>query len=426
LFFIFIASGKLMRRIKQKEKEMNNIRYKSTLHACYLGYITQALIVNLPPLLFVVFQEKFGLSYTMLGSLVVTNFVTQLIVDALAIKWVDRIGQRLSVVLAHFFAAVGMIALALLPQALPSSYIGLLIATVLFSIGGGLIEVLVSPIVESLPGDAKASSMSLLHSFYCWGQVLVIVISTFALLTIGQDLWFVLPLVWTLLPLFTLFKFTKVPLVPFIEESNRTPLRTLFRSRIFLIALLLMVCSGASEQTMNQWASLFVEKGLGISKALGDILGPCLFAVMMGTVRTWYGIKGQKVNIHKALTVSSVLCIASFIITAIVPIPAISLLGCTLCGVSVALMWPGMLSMTAAGYPSGGVAMFAILALGGDLGCSIGPQFAGIIADGSSLNYGLLAAVIFPAIMLIGLLVLKPMLRAKEKTQEPSDVLHGN
>jgi MFS family permease len=246
------------------------------------------------------------------------------------------------------------------------------------------------------------------------------------LLTIGQDLWFVLPLVWTLLPLFTLFKFTKVPLVPFIEESNRTPLRTLFRSRIFLIALLLMVCSGASEQTMNQWASLFVEKGLGISKALGDILGPCLFAVMMGTVRTWYGIKGQKVNIHKALTVSSVLCIASFIITAIVPIPAISLLGCTLCGVSVALMWPGMLSMTAAGYPSGGVAMFAILALGGDLGCSIGPQFAGIIADGSSLNYGLLAAVIFPAIMLIGLLVLKPMLRAKEKTQEPSDVLHGN
>jgi MFS family permease len=297
---------------------MNNIRYKSTLHACYLGYITQALIVNLPPLLFVVFQEKFGLSYTMLGSLVVTNFVTQLIVDALAIKWVDRIGQRLSVVLAHFFAAVGMIALALLPQALPSSYIGLLIATVLFSIGGGLIEVLVSPIVESLPGDAKASSMSLLHSFYCWGQVLVIVISTFALLTIGQDLWFVLPLVWTLLPLFTLFKFTKVPLVPFIEESNRTPLRTLFRSRIFLIALLLMVCSGASEQTMNQWASLFVEKGLGISKALGDILGPCLFAVMMGTVRTWYGIKGQKVNIHKALTVSSVLCIASFIITPIV------------------------------------------------------------------------------------------------------------
>jgi len=288
----------------------------------------------------------------------------------------------------------------------------------LFSIGGGLIEVLVSPIVESLPGDAKASSMSLLHSFYSWGQVLVIIASTIALRFIGQDLWFLLPLVWSLLPLFTLFKFTKVPLVPPIEESKRTPLKTLFKSRIFLIALLLMVCSGASEQSMSQWASLFAEKGLGISKTLGDILGPCMFAVMMGIVRTWYGVKGQNINMQKTLVVSSVLCIASFVITAFAPVPAISLLGCALCGLSVSLMWPGMLSLTAAGYPTGGVAMFAILALGGDLGCSIGPQFTGIVADASSLNWGLLAAIIFPAVMLIGLVLLKSMISPAEVENE--------
>ncbi|HHW00965.1 MAG TPA: MFS transporter [Clostridiaceae bacterium] len=393
---------------------MNKVNYKSTLHACYLGYITQALIVNLPPLLFVVFQGKFGLNYTMLGSLVVTIFVTQLIVDALAIKFVDRIGQRMSAVIAHAFAAVGMITLAFLPRVLPLPYIGLIISCILFSIGGGLIEVLISPIVESLPGDAKASAMSLLHSFYSWGQVLVIIVSTLALLFVGQDLWFLLPLVWSLLPLFTMFKFMKVPLVPPIEEDKRTPLKTLFRSKVFLVALLLMVCSGASEQSMSQWASLFAEKGLGISKTLGDILGPCMFAVMMGIVRTWYGVKGQNINMQNILVVCSALCIASFVITALAPIPAISLLGCALCGLSVSLMWPGMLSITAAGYPAGGVAMFAILALGGDLGCSLGPQFTGIVADASSLNWGLLAAIIFPTIMLIGLVLLKSMLNSKE------------
>lgn len=382
---------------------MNKINYKSTLHACYLGYITQALIVNLPPLLFVVFREKFGLSYTMLGSLVMLIFVTQLIVDVLAIKFIDKIGQRISAMAAHVFAAAGLIALAFLPRMLPSPFIGLILSSIIFSIGGGLIEVLVSPIVESLPSDAKASSMSLLHSFYSWGQVLVIIVSTLGLLFVGQGLWFLLPLVWSLLPLFTLFRFMRVPLMPLVEESKRTPLKTLLRTRFFIIALILMVCSGASEQAMAQWASLYAEEGLGISKTLGDLLGPCLFAVMMGIVRTWYGIKGQKINIHKTLVFSSALCMVSFTIAAIVPIPAIALLGCALCGLSVGLMWPGMLSMTAAGYPSGGVAMFAIMALGGDLGCSIGPQLTGIIADRSSLNWGIMAAIIFPTIMLITL-----------------------
>lgn len=389
---------------------MEKVNYKSTLRACYLGYITQALIVNLPPLLFIVFQDKFGLTFTMLGGLVAVVFVTQLIVDALAIKFVDKLGHRTSAVIAHAFAALGLIALAFLPRIMPEPFIGLIIASILYGIGGGLIEVLVSPIVESLPGDAKASSMSLLHSFYSWGQVLVIILSTVTMLLIGRDLWFVIPLLWATLPIVTLFKFTRVPLPSPQEESKHTTLRTLLTSKIFLVAVVLMVCSGAAEQAMSQWASLFAEEGLGISKTLGDLLGPCLFAVMMGIARTLYGVKGQGVNLHRILKLSAVLCILSFVIVALVPIPAIALIGCSLCGLAVSLMWPGMLSLTAAGYSSGGTAMFAILALGGDLGCSVGPQLTGVIADQSSLNLGLLAAVIFPVVMLIGLAVLKPMM----------------
>ncbi len=392
---------------------MENTNYKSTLHACYLGYITQALIVNLLPLLFVIFRDRFGLSYTMLGNLVVVIFITQLVVDALAIKLVDKIGHRISVVAAHLFAAVGMIALSILPRIMSNPYTGLIISCLIFSIGGGLIEVLISPIVESLPSDAKASSMSLLHSFYSWGQVLVIILSTVVLLLVGHDLWYLLPLLWAALPLFNFFKFTKVPLVPPHEESKLTPLKTLMTSKIFLIALLLMICAGAAEQTMAQWASLFAEKGLGVSKTLGDLLGPCLFAIMMGIARTSYGIKGKKINILKVLMACSILSIISFAITALVPIPAISLLGCSLCGLSVSLMWPGMLSLTAGKYPTGGIAMFAILALGGDLGCSIGPWLTGVVADSYSLNIGLLVGMIFPAIMFIGLLFLKPSLKTK-------------
>ena len=393
--------------------------YKSTLRACYLGYIGQAIVNNLAPLLYVVFQTQYDISFEMIGRLALFNFVTQLIVDAAAVKIVDRIGYRASAIIAHAFAAVGMLACAFLPRIMPQPYSGLIIASILYAIGGGLIEVLVSPIVESLPGEAKASSMSLLHSFYSWGQVLVVALSTIALVLIGQDLWFVLPLAWAVLPIITLIKFIHVPLMPQEEESKRTPLKTLLTSRIFLIAILLMICSGAAEQAMAQWASLFAEKGLGISKTLGDLLGPCLFAVMMGIARTLYGVKGQKINMHKTLVFSSVLCILSFAITALVPVPAIPLIGCSLCGLSVSLMWPGMLSLTAAGYPSGGTAMFALMALGGDLGCSIGPQLTGIIADQSSLNLGLLAAVVFPAVMLIGLMVLKPMLFPKHGADSP-------
>lgn len=391
--------------------------YKSTLHACYLGYITQALIVNFPPLLFVIFKDQFGLSYTMLGSLVVVVFLTQLVVDALAIKFLDRIGYRRAAVMAHAFAAVGIVALAILPFVLPHPFVGLVIASLLFSIGGGLIEVLISPIVESLPSDAKASSMSLLHSFYSWGQVLVVILSTLALLLLGHKYWFLLAIAWAILPIVTLVQFTKVPLMPPLPEDDRTPFKKLISSKVFLVALLLMVCSGAAEQAMGQWASIFAEKGLGISKAIGDLLGPCLFALMMGLSRTLYGIKGQHVNLQKVLMACSFLCIFSFALTALSPIPALSLLGCSLCGLAVSLMWPGMLSLTAQGYPGGGTAMFALMALGGDLGCSVGPWLTGVIADSSTLNLGLLSGMLFPAVMIVGLLVLKPLLKVEKNVQ---------
>lgn len=390
---------------------MQNQNYKSTLHACYLGYITQALIVNLPPLLFVVFKEKFGLSYTLLGSLVLIIFITQLVVDTLAIKFVDKIGYRISAVIAHLFAAAGMVAFAFLPRIMPLPYLGLIISYLLFSIGGGLIEVLVSPIVESLPSEAKAASMSLLHSFYSWGQVMVIVLSTITLKLVGEDKWYLIPLLWSILPAFTLFKFSRVPLNEPHEEGRPIPAKKLLASKIFLTALLLMVCSGAAEQSMAQWASLFAEKGLGISKTLGDLFGPCLFAIMMGSARTLYGIKGQKINMLNTLAASSFLCILSYALAALAPNPVISLLGCALCGLSVSLMWPGMLSITAAGYPGGGTAMFAMLAIGGDLGCSVGPWLSGVVADSTNLNIGLLTGMVFPVIMVIGLFLLKAMLK---------------
>ena len=410
--------------------------YKSTLRACCLGYVTQAAVVNLAPLLFVIFQNRYGLSFTMIGSLVLFNFVVQLLVDAVSIKFVDRIGYRASVMIAHGFSAAGLLLLGILPGIMPA-YAGMLIAVFLYAIGGGLIEVLISPIVDSLPGDAKASTMSLLHSFYSWGQVVVVALSTLLLQLFGHDLWFLLPILWAILPAINLFYFLRVPLIPPVAEEHRLPLKKLLTSRIFVVAMLLMVCSGAAEQAMSQWASLFVETGLGISKVLGDLLGPCIFAVMMGIGRTLYGTRGQKLNLQKALSASAVLCIVSYLLTALVPIPAIALLGCALCGLSVSLMWPGMLSLSSAGYPTGGTAMFAILALCGDLGCSAGPWLTGLVSDAAQnssaivnwgagmgndpaqagLKIGLLVAIVFPLVMLFGIYYMRRQL-GRGKAQE--------
>ena len=401
--------------------------YKNTLHACYLGYISQAIVNNLAPLLFIIFQNQFNISFEMIGRLILINFGTQLVVDALTVKFVDKIGYRISVVTAHFFCTIGLIGLGILPVIMPVPYLGLIVAVVLYAIGGGLIEVLISPIVDSIPGDAKASAMSLLHSFYCWGQFAVVLISTVFIKIAGEGLWNILPVIWAVVPAYNLFKFMRVPMVPAIPEHERFPVKRLLKSRLFLIAMLLMVCAGASELAMSQWSSLFAQKGLKVSKFMGDLLGPCLFAVLMGTVRILYGVYGHRINLKKALLASSVLCLSCYTIAVFLQVPIISLLSCALCGLSVALMWPGIFSLTSEKYPGGGTAMFGILAIFGDLGCSVGPWVAGLISDYSQksvslvglgatyglnaqqvgLKTGIFAAAVFPLLMIIGLSLFK-------------------
>lgn len=416
------------------EKTQN---FKSTVFACYRGYITQGIVNNLSPLFFVLFQNKFGISYSLISALILCNFVTQVITDMLSVKYVDRIGYRKSAVIAHALAFLGLVMQGTLPNVLPAPYVGLVLATIVNGVGGGLIEVIISPIVDSCPGDAKASAMSLLHSFYCWGQVGVVLITTLLLRLIGEDLWFILPILWSLLPLYNLFRFLKVPLMPTVSEEEKTPLKTLFTSKIFLMALLLMLCAGASELAMSQWSSLFAERALGVTKVIGDLLGPCLFAVFMGIGRTIYGVWGEKIHLTGAMVFCAALCILCYLGTALFENPWLSLLSCALCGFSVSLMWPGTFSLTSAAYPKGGTAMFGILAVLGDVGCSVGPALMGAVsgavsgnaniaasfpnltADQLGLKSGMLFSAVFPAFILIGVLLLTRFHKAANKKPNP-------
>ena len=389
--------------------------FKKTIFACYRGYITQGIVNNLSPLFFVIFQDHFGIDYMLISALILCNFITQVITDVLAVRYVDRIGMRRAAVLAHVLAFSGLAMQGILPNILPAPYIGLVIATVINGIGGGLIEVIISPIVDSCPGDAKASAMSLLHSFYCWGQVGVVLITTLLLRVIGEDLWYIIPLLWSLIPFYNLFSFLKVPLMPAIPEDEKTPLRTLLKSKIFLVAMLLMICDGASELAMCQWSSLFAERALGVTKVMGDLMGPCLFAVLMGIGRTIFGIWGEKINLSHALMATAALCVLCYIGAGLFDNPILSLISCALCGISVSLMWPGTFSLVATIYPKGGTAMFGTLAILGDVGCSVGPALFGAVstaaanaavnsasADQLGLKSGMLVSIIFPLFIVIG------------------------
>lgn len=401
-------------------------RYKDTMHACYLGFISQAIVNNLAPLCFVIFQNKFSISYALIGQLVLINFGTQLVTDILAMKFVDRIGHRRIMVGAHVCIVLGMMLLGVLPNVLPNPYPGLVLSVMLYAIGGGVIEVMASPIVDSLPSDSKASSMTLLHSFYCWGQVGVVLITTLIIKLIGDDYWFVLPFLWCILPLANAFLFSKVPLMPPVAEEHKMSVKSLLSSRLFLLALLMMLCAGASELTMSQWSSMFAEKGLQVPKVLGDLLGPCLFAIFMGVGRTIFGVLGDRLQTKRMLALLSVLCIGCYLVTALSRLPILSLFSCALTGFSISLMWPGTLTMASNLFPAGGTAMFGLMAVFGDLGCSFGPWLAGIVSDAAQkmqslttwplfqgfdsdqigLKCGLLLAVVFPLLMLVGALLM--------------------
>ncbi|MDE6593281.1 MAG: MFS transporter [Oscillospiraceae bacterium] len=375
---------------------------KHTLAACYTGYITQAAVNNLAPLLFTAFCRDFEITLEQISALIGFNFVTQLTVDALSVKFLDKIGMKGAAVLAHVFAAAGFVLMGLLPFVM-QPFAGLALAMAVCAVGGGLTEIVISPIVEALPGDEKASAMSLLHSFYCWGQVGVVALSTLYFVTAGTENWRWLPMLWAIIPFCNIFLFLKVPVYSLTEEGESPmSIKELMGSSFFIKLILLMICAGASELAMSQWSSLFAESGLGVSKTAGDLLGPCGFAVLMGLARLFYGVMGSNIPPEKAIRFSCCLCIISYLTAAFAPHPIINLMGCAFCGLSVGVLWPGTFSVAAREFPKGGGGMFALLALAGDLGCFSGPWLVGIVSGASGeLKTGILAAIIFPAAMLI-------------------------
>lgn len=382
--------------------------YSHTIAASYLGCVTQAVVNNFAPLLFLTFQTQMGLSLEQITLLTTVNFSVQLLVDFLSVKAADRIGYRVCIVAAHLFSAAGLAALAILPGLIQNAYAGLIAAVTLYAIGGGLIEVLVSPIVEACPTEKKEAAMSLLHSFYCWGHVAVVLLSSAFFQLAGIGNWRVMACVWALLPLGNAVYFALVPIRPVVEERRRMPVRSLFGQKLFWLFLLMMLCAGASEQGMSQWASAFAQSGLGVSKAMGDLAGPCAFAVLMGTSRALYGKYSDRMPLRAVMTASAVLCIACYATAAMSGNVLLALAGCALCGFSVGIFWPGTFSTAVPALPGGGTAMFALLALAGDLGCTTGPTVVGLAAGaaGGRLAAGLGVGMIFPVLMLLCILLL--------------------
>ena len=384
------------------------LTYKHTLAASYTGYVTQAIVNNLIPLLFVTFSNRFDINLTQISLLIVMNFGVQIIVDIIAAAYVDKIGFKTLAVTAHICAALGLCGLSFLPFLFNSPITGIIISVVLSAVGGGLCEVVISPVVESLPLKNKAANMSILHSFYCWGQMAVVLLSTLFFAVFGIDSWNILPVIWAIIPALNTVLFAAVPVYALCQPEQKMKFITLITSPVFLVFFLLMFCAGASELSMSQWASYFAEQGLHVTKSVGDLLGPCAFALMMGLARVFFVKFEKKYKLKTLLILSSVICIASYLTASLCPWPVVSLLGCAVCGMSVGMMWPGVISLAAQKYKHAGGSMFAVLAIGGDIGCTFGPWLVGMIANGSQhLQTGLLFAIIFPMTMLIGCLKLK-------------------
>ncbi len=382
--------------------------YKKTLIACYLGFITQAISANFAPLLFLTFKDTYGISLEMIALIPMVFYLTQLLVDLGATKFADIIGYRTCVVVSQVVSAAGLVLMALLPDLLPNPFVGIMIAVVLYAIGSGLIEVLVSPIVEACPFENKAGVMSLLHSFYCWGAVGVILGSTVFFAIFGTSCWKILTFIWAAVPLVNTVNFIHCPIERLVDDGEGMGIGNLLRLPLFWLMIILMICAGASETTMAQWASAFTESALGVSKFIGDLAGPCLFAVFMGLARVFYGKFSEKLDLSKVMLGCGALCVVCYLLAALSPIPMLGLVGCALCGLAVGIMWPGTISISSQKCPKGGTAMFAFLALAGDLGATVSPAMVGGIADavGGNLKTGLLFAIFFPIVMILGLILL--------------------
>lgn len=380
--------------------------YKMTMYACFIGYVVQAVVNSFVPLLFVTFQTEYHIPLTQITLLITVNFVIQLVVDLLSAGFVDKIGYRASAIIAHACAGTGIFLLTILPELFSNPFYGILLAVMVYAIGGGLIEVLISPILEACPTDNKESAMSLLHSFYCWGCTGVVLLSTLFFALFGTSHWKILALIWVLLPAANLILFTKVPIYSLHEEGESgMSISELFRVNVFWLLMAMMLCAGASEQAVSQWASTFAEKGLHIQKTVGDLVGPMMFSVLMGLSRLIYGKYGEKLNLDRFMKGSCVLCVASYLCISLVPVPIVGLIGCAICGFSVGIMWPGTFSKASAAIKRGGTVLFAMLALAGDLGCSGGPTLVGFVSSAFSgnLRLGILTAIVFPVLLFAGL-----------------------
>lgn len=387
-------------------KEKN---YKKTLIACYLGFVTQAISANFAPLLFLTFKNTYGITLEKIAMIPLVFYLTQLLVDLAATKFADKVGYRMCVVASQVLSSVGLVFMAILPEMLPLPFMGILISVVLYAIGSGLIEVLVSPIVEACPFENKDGMMSLLHSFYCWGAMGVILGSTLFFVVFGVENWKTLTFIWALVPLYNTFNFIRCPIERLIEDGKSMGIRKLLKTPVFWLMIILMVCSGASEETMAQWASAFTESAIGVSKTIGDLAGPCLFAMFMGISRMLYGKFSEKLDLIKVMLGCGIMCAGCYLVASLSTSPILGLAGCAFCGLAVGIMWPGSISISSQKCPRGGTAMFAFLALAGDLGAMVSPAMVGSLSEmaGGNLKTGLLTATIFPVFLVFGLLILK-------------------
>ena len=378
--------------------------YKLTMTSCFGAYLVQSMVINFLPLLFITFHESFGIPLQQITLLVTVNFITQLVVDFAAAFFVDYIGYKAGAIIAQFFCTTGMILLAILPDVMATPFVGLMTAVIIYSVGAGLIEVLISPIVESTPSDNKETAMSLLHSFYSWGYVLVVLLTTLFFRLFGIENWRIMALIWAALPACVGVMFCFAPVNHLIGEGEKgMTWKELAGSKLFWVMVLMMICAGASEHAVSQWASAFAEMGLGVSKTVGDLAGPMAFAVLMGLSRVIHSTLGEKWNLRKFIIISTCMCLVSYLMITLVPNPVVNLIGCAVCGFAIAIMWPGTLSIAAKTLPLGGTAMYAMLALAGDIGCSGGPTLVGFVsgAFGDNLKIGIIAACIFPLLILL-------------------------
>ena len=384
-------------------------KYQRTKLACYLGFVTQAISANFVPLLFLTFYRTYGISYADLALIPLAFFLTQLIVDFFCAKFVDRIGYRKCIVISQILSGAGLIMLAFVPDLCTHPFTGILVCVVIYAIGSGLIEVLCSPIIEACPFEGKARMMSLLHSFYCWGAVGTILGSTAFFLLFGTGNWRILACLWAIIPLYNIFNFVTCPIEPIVNEGEGMTIGQLLKTKIFWLFIVLMVCAGASELSMAQWASAFAESALNVTKTTGDLLGACGFAVFMGLSRVWYGKYGEKVNLSNFMIASGLLCLCSYLIAAFAKWPVMGLIGCMMCGFSVGIMWPGSISISSARLPKGGTALFALLALSGDLGGAAGPALVGNVSHlaGENIQAGILAGICFPIVLVLCVLIVK-------------------